>query len=81
MCAFSGGQFESDRQMDDLKQLYRIYLSEAFAGGRLEDDKVRTIECFSRSQSVLKSHQNGSAPLCTTHVNLAFLKLNCQECL
>jgi hypothetical protein len=81
MCAFSGGQFESDRQMDDLKQLYRIYLSEAFAGGRLEDDKVCTMECFSRSLSVLKSHQNGSGPLCTTHVNQAFLKLNCQECL
>jgi hypothetical protein len=76
-----GGQFESDRQMDDLKQLYRIYLSEAFAGGRLKDDKVCTMECFSRSQSVLKSHQNGSGPLCTTHVNQAFLKLNCQECL
>jgi len=35
-----GGQLESDRQMDDLKQLYRIYLIEAFAGGRLEADKV-----------------------------------------
>ncbi|KAG0587880.1 hypothetical protein KC19_2G198400 [Ceratodon purpureus] len=35
-----GGQFESDRQMDDLKQLYRIYLTEAFAGGKLEENKV-----------------------------------------
>jgi len=39
----SGGQFESDRQMDDLKQLYRIYLTEAFAGGKLEADKVQSI--------------------------------------
>lgn len=37
----AGGQLESDRQMDDLKQLYRIYLTEAFAGGRLEADKVQ----------------------------------------
>jgi hypothetical protein len=36
-----GGQFETDRQLDDLKQLYRVYLTEAFAGGRLEDNKVR----------------------------------------
>ncbi|XP_024401478.1 protein TIC110, chloroplastic [Physcomitrium patens] len=35
-----GGQFESDRQMDDLKQLYRVFLTEAFAGGKLEDTKV-----------------------------------------
>jgi hypothetical protein len=38
-----GGQFESDRQMDDLKQLYRIYLTEAFAGGKLEDNKVKIL--------------------------------------
>lgn len=36
-----GGQFETDRQLDDLKQLYRIYLTEAFGGGRLEDKKVQ----------------------------------------
>ena len=36
-----GGQFESERQLDDLKQLYRVYLTEAFAGGRLEDNKVQ----------------------------------------
>lgn len=40
----SGGQFESDRGMDDLKQLYRIYLTEAFSGGKLEDDKVHTLD-------------------------------------
>lgn len=43
MCLVSGGQFESDRQMDDLKQLYRVFLTEAFAGGKLEDTKVYTL--------------------------------------
>eukprot|EP00249_Psilotum_nudum_P019718 c27384_g1_i1 orf=318-3365(-) len=35
-----GGQFDNDRQMDELKQLYHIYLIEAFAGGQLDNNKA-----------------------------------------
>lgn len=38
-----GGQFDNERKMDDLKQLYRAYLSEAFGGGQLEEDKVAAL--------------------------------------
>ncbi|CAM6105340.1 unnamed protein product [Calypogeia fissa] len=34
--AILGGQYEGDRQMDELKQLYRTYMQEAFAGGFMD---------------------------------------------
>ncbi|BBN00217.1 hypothetical protein MPTK1_1g27360 [Marchantia polymorpha subsp. ruderalis] len=38
-----GGQFETDRLMDDLKQLYRTYLTESFSGGSLAPEKVEAL--------------------------------------
>ena len=37
----SGGEFDADRQMDDLKLLYKAYLAEALESGSLSDEKVR----------------------------------------
>lgn len=36
----AGGDFDSERQMDDLKLLYKAYLAEALESGSLSDDKV-----------------------------------------
>lgn len=38
-----GGLFDDERKMDELKQLYRTYLSEAFATGRLEEEKIASL--------------------------------------
>lgn len=38
-----GGQFDDERKMDELKQLYRTYLSEAFDKGQLEENKVTAL--------------------------------------
>ncbi|KAL3700437.1 hypothetical protein R1sor_018459 [Riccia sorocarpa] len=38
-----GGQFETDRAMDEMKQLYRTYLTEAFADGSLAPEKVESL--------------------------------------
>lgn len=36
----SGGEYDSDRKMDDLKLLYRAYVTDALSGGRMEEEKV-----------------------------------------
>ncbi|MCO5608125.1 hypothetical protein L7F22_062331 [Adiantum nelumboides] len=38
-----GGVFDDERKMDELKQLYRTYLSEAFSSGQLEEEKVSAL--------------------------------------
>lgn len=38
-----GGEYDSDRKIDELRQLYRVYVTEAFSSGRLEDDKVAAL--------------------------------------
>jgi len=35
-----GGEYDGDRKIEDLKLLYRAYVSDALSGGRLEDSKV-----------------------------------------
>ncbi|OMP10668.1 hypothetical protein COLO4_04363 [Corchorus olitorius] len=39
-----GGEYDSDRKMDDLKLLYRAYVTDSLSGGRMESHKV--IELF-----------------------------------
>lgn len=36
----SDGEYDGDRKMDDLKLLYKSYLTDALSGGRMEEDKV-----------------------------------------
>lgn len=36
----SGGEYDGDRKMDELKLLYRAYLTDALSGGRMEEEKV-----------------------------------------
>lgn len=36
----TGGEYDSDRKMDDLKLLHRAYVSDSLSGGRMEKDKV-----------------------------------------
>lgn len=36
----SGGEYDGDRKMDDLKLLYRAYVTDSLSGGRMEKDKV-----------------------------------------
>lgn len=36
----SGGEYDGDRKMDDLKLLYRAYVTDALSGGRMEEEKV-----------------------------------------
>lgn len=38
-----GGEYDSDRKVDELRQLYRAYASEALSSGRLEDDQVAAL--------------------------------------
>ncbi|XP_057442164.1 protein TIC110, chloroplastic [Lotus japonicus] len=35
-----GGEYDGDRKMEDLKLLYRAYVSDALSGGRIEDSKL-----------------------------------------
>jgi hypothetical protein len=35
-----GGKYDVDRKIEDLKLLYRAYVTNALAGGRMEDNKV-----------------------------------------
>lgn len=37
----SGGAYDSDRKMDDLKLLYRAYVADSLSSGRLEESKVK----------------------------------------
>lgn len=36
-----GGEYDGDRKMDDLKLLYRAYVTDSLSSGRMEEDKVR----------------------------------------
>ena len=36
----SGGIYDDERKMDELKQLYRTYLTEALSSGHLEENEV-----------------------------------------
>ncbi|XP_022868428.1 protein TIC110, chloroplastic [Olea europaea var. sylvestris] len=38
-----GGEYDGDRKMDDLKLLYRAYVSHALAGGRMEENKLAAL--------------------------------------
>ncbi|CAI0549088.1 unnamed protein product [Linum tenue] len=38
-----GGEYASDRKMDDLKLLYRVYVTDALSSGRMEDSKVASM--------------------------------------
>lgn len=38
-----GGEYDSDRKIDELRQLYKAYATEAFSSGCLEDDKVSAL--------------------------------------
>lgn len=35
-----GGEYASDKKIEDLKLLYRAYVTDALSGGRMEDNKV-----------------------------------------
>lgn len=36
-----GGEYDSERKMEDLKLLYRAYITDALSGGRMEQNKVK----------------------------------------
>lgn len=38
-----GGEYDGDRKMDDLKLLYRAYIADSLAGGRMEKDKLTAL--------------------------------------
>lgn len=38
-----GGEYDSDRNMDDLKLLYRAYITDSLSSGHLEENKARTL--------------------------------------
>lgn len=38
-----GDESDFERRMDDLKLLYRAYVTDALAGGRLEENKVNSV--------------------------------------
>ena len=41
ICIFGlGGDFDADRIIDDLKLLYRAYVSDSLSSGRIEENKV-----------------------------------------
>ncbi|KAF6152633.1 hypothetical protein GIB67_008070 [Kingdonia uniflora] len=35
-----GGEYDGDRKMDDLKLLYKTYVTESYSSGRVEEDKL-----------------------------------------
>ena len=35
-----GGEYDNDRKMDDLKLLYRAYVTDSLSGGLMEKNKV-----------------------------------------
>ena len=37
-----GGEYDGDRRLDDLKPLYRAYVSDSLSSGRMEENKVCT---------------------------------------
>lgn len=38
-----GGEYDGDRKIDDLKLLYRTYVTDSLSNGRMEEDKVHLI--------------------------------------
>jgi len=38
-----GDESDFERRMDDLKLLYRAYVTDALSGGRLEENKVYSV--------------------------------------
>ncbi|XP_057725293.1 protein TIC110, chloroplastic [Arachis stenosperma] len=38
-----GGEYDGDRKIEDLKLLYRAYVSDALSGGRMEDNKIAAL--------------------------------------
>ncbi|XP_061354304.1 protein TIC110, chloroplastic-like [Gastrolobium bilobum] len=38
-----GGEYDGDRKMEDLKLLYRAYVTDALSGGRMEDNKLAAL--------------------------------------
>ncbi|GFP97345.1 protein tic110 chloroplastic [Phtheirospermum japonicum] len=38
-----GGEYDSDRAMDDLKLLYKAYMTDALSGGRMEENKLAAL--------------------------------------
>ncbi|KAH6837073.1 translocon at the inner envelope membrane of chloroplasts 110 [Perilla frutescens var. hirtella] len=38
-----GGEYDGDRKMDDLKLLYRAYVTDALSGGRMEEEKLAAL--------------------------------------
>ncbi|ESR45220.1 hypothetical protein CICLE_v10000209mg [Citrus x clementina] len=38
-----GGEFDGDRKMDDLKLLYRAYVTDSLSGGRMEESKLAAL--------------------------------------
>ncbi|CAN1754044.1 Protein TIC110, chloroplastic [Linum perenne] len=39
-----GGEYDVDRKMDQLKLLYKAYVTDALSGGRMEDSKVASLD-------------------------------------
>ena len=60
MWFYSGGEYDGDRKMDDLKLLYRAYASEAVSDGSLHDSSV--------SVNQLSQNHVGSVDFCETEV-------------
>ncbi|KAL8102151.1 hypothetical protein AgCh_026877 [Apium graveolens] len=38
-----GGEYDGDRKMDDLKLLYRTYITDSLSSGRMEEDKMAAL--------------------------------------
>ncbi|XP_028768886.1 protein TIC110, chloroplastic [Neltuma alba] len=38
-----GGEYDNDKKIEDLKLLYRAYVTDALSGGRMEDSKVTSL--------------------------------------
>ncbi|KAE9606040.1 hypothetical protein Lal_00025003 [Lupinus albus] len=41
--SLGGGEYDGDRKIEDLKLLYRAYVSDALSGGRMEDNKLAAL--------------------------------------
>lgn len=41
--SLAGGEYDGDRKMEDLKLLYRAYVSDALSSGRMEDNKLAAL--------------------------------------
>ncbi|KAI4305355.1 hypothetical protein L6164_028731 [Bauhinia variegata] len=54
-----GGDYDGDRKIEDLKLLYRAYVTDSLSGGRLEDKKLAALNQLNVKQKPLHlmSHQ------------------------